>query len=356
MSTPRDRCDIQQLHPGSGRGPKPQQSQGKVGSDAVLASIVDVTEVAPVVALLLLKVVFEKEEWSLSEVETIGVHVLDRILRRSGSSPTRDVGEILDGLIALECFPDTHSIRRWIDHLPTGRRCFIYNTPSITLITSTEVWMRGPSHQNQNQEASDDGCTIFVPYAGDEAQFATETVTTPKPLESRLSHTSIHARAIHTQEEIEEPASYRVRLHESSPHVDMGAFIVDKLKADPVLLNRFLQVRQIYIAKQVRPIRYETTYRQHVCITLLNLQAIELQDKVYIRAVKGAAVVHGKLTAERHRDKEPAVYVTSQIRYEAVLCKPLPGMLTRSFDWGFGVEGSRLHISNSWIEGNKCNG
>ncbi|POM62163.1 hypothetical protein PHPALM_28718 [Phytophthora palmivora] len=248
-----------------------------------VASIADVTEVAPVVALLLLKVVFEKEEWSLSEVETIGVHVLDRILGRSGSSPTRDVGEILDGLIALECFPDTHSIRRWIDHLPARSRCFIYNTPSITLITSMEGLIRGPSQephigdprdsQNQNQEASDNGCTIFVPYADDEAEFATDTVTTPKPLESRLSHTSIHARAIHTQEEIEEPASYRVRLHESSPDVDMGAFIVDKLKADPVPLNRFLQVRESSIAKQVRSIQYENTYRQHVCITLLNLQS-----------------------------------------------------------------------------------
>ncbi|OWY95314.1 hypothetical protein PHMEG_00034714 [Phytophthora megakarya] len=43
--------------------------------------------------------------------------------------------------------------------------------------------------------------------------------------------------------------------------------------------------------------------------------------------------------SDRHRGKDPAVYVTSQIRAEAVMYKSLPRTLPPAYDWGFGVKG-----------------
>ncbi|OWY93226.1 hypothetical protein PHMEG_00037455 [Phytophthora megakarya] len=42
--------------------------------------------------------------------------------------------------------------------------------------------------------------------------------------------------------------------------------------------------------------------------------------------------------SDRHRGKDPAVYVTSQIRAEAVMYKSLPRTLPPAYDWGFGVK------------------
>ncbi|KAJ8533504.1 hypothetical protein ON010_g13750 [Phytophthora cinnamomi] len=55
--------------------------------------------------------------------------------------------------------------------------------------------------------------------------------------------------------------------------------------------------------------------------------------------------VHDKLTAERHRGKDPDTYVHSQILSGALFCKFLPGVLTRAYDHQFGIEGlSIMHF------------
>ncbi|KAE9020198.1 hypothetical protein PF004_g5500 [Phytophthora fragariae] len=81
----------------------------------VEAAFDNVKEVAPVVALLLQKVVFEKSVWSSGEVSELHVTILNRVLGREGCIATRDVSDILDGLIEEECFPEGQSDCAWID-------------------------------------------------------------------------------------------------------------------------------------------------------------------------------------------------------------------------------------------------
>ncbi|EGZ13872.1 hypothetical protein PHYSODRAFT_511793 [Phytophthora sojae] len=73
--------------------------------------------------------------------------------------------------------------------------------------------------------------------------------------------------------------------------------------------------------------------------------------------------VHDKLTSERHKGKDPDTYVHSQIRSGALLCKSLPGVLTRAYDYQFGIEGpSIMHCSfmdrkkrMEWIDSGSAN-
>ncbi|KAE9120991.1 hypothetical protein PF005_g6502 [Phytophthora fragariae] len=140
-------------------------------------------------------------------------------------------------------------------------------------------------------------------------------------------------------EEDDEPAFQRPRLVESSPDVDKDAFIADRLKANPVLLNRFLQIRESSTTRIARPAPDVTNLPMDASLATKPSKPADAKTKYAFASSHERRVVHEKLTAERHRGKDPAVYVTNEIRSEAVLCKSLPGMLTRAFDWGFGIEG-----------------
>ncbi|OWY98229.1 hypothetical protein PHMEG_00031053 [Phytophthora megakarya] len=105
------------------------------------------------------------------------------------------------------------------------------------------------------------------------------------------------------------------------------AYIVDRLKADPVLLVRFMQIQE------------ESIFHNATSTP-------SIEDKQPARASSAS-----KLTAEPHKGKESAVYVSTQICPGAVLLKSLPGMLSRACDRGFGVEG--LSITHFKLMGRK---
>lgn len=212
----------------------------------VEAPIEAVIEVAPVVALQLMNVVFGKEEWSFEEVKSIGTQVLDRILGRSGCSSTGDIGEVLGGPVSADRIPDAQSAREWIDPSTGLKETFpLQHTVDYAYYvdggmdsesaTTGALFCRAPPSGGVQERphpappASDTGCHIYDPYAEDVVQFSDETVPAPRLSEARVLGSSKRARGISTPRELAEPSSRRARLNESSPDVDKDAFIVDKL-------------------------------------------------------------------------------------------------------------------------------
>ncbi|KAE8887733.1 hypothetical protein PF002_g29599 [Phytophthora fragariae] len=306
------------------------------------APVSDVTEVAPVVALLLMNVVFEKEEWSFEEVESIGAQVLDRILGRGGCSATRDIDAILGGLVSADCIPDAQSMWKWIDPSTGLKETFplqhavdyTYYVDGGVDSESGSLFCRAPpsggiqGRQQPAPPASDDGCHIFDPCADDDVQFSDETVPAPRVSEeARVLGSAKRARGISTPGELTEPSSRRTRLNESSPDVDKDAFIVDKLKADPVLLNRFLQLRDSSPGDESASMMHEEVKPPaRPCIVAKPPKSSDMKTKVTFAPSAERQVLHDKLTADRHRGKDPAVYISSQMRSEAVLCKSLQSL------------------------------
>ncbi|OWZ14077.1 hypothetical protein PHMEG_00012499 [Phytophthora megakarya] len=318
------------------------------------ASITDVAEVAPVVALLLLSVSSEKREWSFDEVEAVGAQVLDRVLDPGDCVATRDVGEILDDLVTSDCIPDGNSTREWIDPTTGHKESFqlqhaidnvYYGGVDTEVATVGSLFCRPPPTRNTGESQilnplhSDDGCPIFDPYTDDDARSTSDTPA-PKALRSRVPSTSKRPRPLHAQEDDEVSPLQHTRLNEASPDIDKDAFSVDKLKEDHVLLNRFFQIRETSTRKQVGPNRYEAEkLPAGASLVARSQNQSETKTKYRFTPASDHQLLHDKLTSAHHRGKDPAVYVTSQIRAEAVLYKTLPGTLTRAYDWGFGVEG-----------------
>ncbi|EGZ18216.1 hypothetical protein PHYSODRAFT_332053 [Phytophthora sojae] len=185
----------------------------------VEAPIEAVIEVAPVVALQLMNVVFGKEEWSFEEVKSI---------------------------VSADRIPDAQSAREWIDPSTGLKETFpLQHTVDYAYYvdggmdsesaTTGALFCRAPPSGGVQERphpappASDTGCHIYDPYAEDVVQFSDETVPAPRLSEARVLGSSKRARGISTPRELAEPSSRRARLNESSPDVDKDAFIVDKL-------------------------------------------------------------------------------------------------------------------------------
>ncbi|OWZ04959.1 LOW QUALITY PROTEIN: hypothetical protein PHMEG_00023045 [Phytophthora megakarya] len=124
----------------------------------------------------------------------------------------------------------------------------------------------------------------------------------------------------------------RSRLTESSLDVDNDAYIVDRLKADPVLLiqeeSSFHNATSTPSIEDKQPARASSASKTS-----------DKETKYAFTPCVERQEVQEKLTAEPHTGKEPAVYVSTQICPGAVLLKYLPGMLSRACDGDFGVEG-----------------
>ncbi|GMF59557.1 unnamed protein product [Phytophthora fragariaefolia] len=71
--------------------------------------------IAPVVALILHHVTFDRHERYIPEVEHLQYDVLNKITGSANTHRSININEILEVLIAEDGFPDTDRIRRWIN-------------------------------------------------------------------------------------------------------------------------------------------------------------------------------------------------------------------------------------------------
>ncbi|RLN46517.1 hypothetical protein BBJ28_00021049 [Nothophytophthora sp. Chile5] len=101
---------------------KDQSVTVRLGSEEVVMRASQVSEVAPVVALLFQEVVFDATEWSRPELNAAQGEVLDRILGTDEHVGFRDIPSILEGIVDGAVHPNSDSIVSWMDPR-TGSAC-----------------------------------------------------------------------------------------------------------------------------------------------------------------------------------------------------------------------------------------
>ncbi|OWY91908.1 hypothetical protein PHMEG_00039300 [Phytophthora megakarya] len=84
-------------------------------NETVEAPVAAITATAPVTALLLLIMAFNKTDWSLEDILELNSSIVDKVCRSGTSVGSRDIGAIVEDLIDANPFPDAKDEMHWRD-------------------------------------------------------------------------------------------------------------------------------------------------------------------------------------------------------------------------------------------------
>ncbi|ETP07197.1 hypothetical protein F441_16485, partial [Phytophthora nicotianae CJ01A1] len=315
--------------------------------------------VAPIIAIILQHVRFNLDEWTESEIEDTGSTILNRILGRSGYSGTNLLPDVLESTMAEEAWPIASQVCFWIDP-GTGEQAeftlqhaldfayYVDGGVEPIPVTIGESFCRPPVQQLRQELPSksaknsdeDQLAGLFDPFVDDDDGLPVG------PSVDEQGRLRPHEHAASKKRSRDQPSEFEVLPHGAMPTqrqrtaLDHDALIVEKLSGDPELLDRFLQVREA--SGKQSGIAREGNRRS----TDLDVEEKRAPEKRVAPTSKYAFVpredqqrVHERVTAVRHKGKQPTVFCKGLIRSEHVKFKPLPGVCTRLFDLQFGSSG-----------------
>ncbi|OWZ01417.1 hypothetical protein PHMEG_00027198 [Phytophthora megakarya] len=271
------------------------------GEHAFDIGVAAVTQVAPVVALMLELVEFNSSEWSTSDIEAVERTILDRVIGRDGIEGTRDVSMILRGLMSVESFPDQTRVCHWIDPR-TGENAEFELQHVIDFAHFVDGGVPPkPRHVGESWvESTREVHELFDPFQDDddlpgEAPEPRPNVSIPVPSSSRERK--------RTREEMDVLNFDPLHGHRKRPQValDQDDMIMGKLCDDPELLDRFLKLRNEYKSRscsveQTRaiPTKVDDSASRKIAQGSSKYAFIPRQEQ---------GAVHDRVTAEKHNGK-----------------------------------------------------
>ncbi|KAE8910458.1 hypothetical protein PF010_g17481 [Phytophthora fragariae] len=224
-----------------------------------VASTGDVSKVAPIIALLLEHIQFNCDEWSSTEIEAVETSILSRVLGQDGIAGSNDISTVLDGLMTNESFPVKTKTCAWIDP-KTGRQTefplqhaldFAYyvdggagSVPSSVgqSFCQPPVISRSFHQENDDQESVAEAQELFDPFQDDDeipqdrSEREPNAISFPPP---------VKRSAKRDRETANLPGDSSLEQKCRRVALDQDALIVDNLRGDPDLLERFLSIRQV---------------------------------------------------------------------------------------------------------------
>lgn len=346
------------------------------------------TPVAPVVALLLLRVPLSTS-MTRDEVTAMQTTILARILDSSAAvRASNAIPTIPDGLVRPSDIPDGQSYRQWIDP-HTGDACKFHLQHAVDYafvvdgnqsapaavrmsvgpsfcrapyqsvqVPGTNAPIRDPSPSSSSVSmeransiislfAQEDPCTP-TPVASSQYPGAQNTPPAPAALEPDSgSAAACHPSGVSPSGAALEGFCSSRPLNQSS---SLEARIMEQLLSQPELLARFVQV-----ISTTRPTRPTTA--------TLETEPARRTSKYTFTPTVVQVAVHEAITAPEHRGKAPSIYVETVVYAVAVRFQPHPGIIIRLYDFQFGMFGLSIlhfvpfgvHQRMTWLNGGGVN-
>lgn len=329
------------------------------------------TPVAPVVALLLRCVPLRAHSLSAEALVTLQASILNRILDSSADVPaSNDILAILDGLIPAEDVPDCQSMVQWVDPRTGSVRSFrlqhafdyaytvdgdqpwppslrssigtsFCDDPLAAALGAPPPPMSQAPAEVQPIETTGGLLSLFA-----QEEYASSAHSTPRqsPRGNRRRRRSEDAngtvrphpaaripRTDNSEVARADPPRVAAALAQA-PTAPLDTRVMEALLHQPDLLARYIQ---LVSSSQSAPAPFPTT----------DPEPTRRQSKYSFAPTLVQAAIHESITAPHHRGKHPALFVETVIHSAAVRFQPHPGVITRLFDFQFGMLGlSLLHF------------
>ncbi|KAL4114150.1 hypothetical protein PRIC2_014830 [Phytophthora ramorum] len=218
----------------------------------VMASSVEV--VAPVIALLLEHVQFNSDEWSPSDIKAIEESILKQVLGEDGDVGSNSIPTVLGDLLEEDSLSSATKTCHWVDPKSGNVATFTvqhaldfaYHVDGVPASVG-ESFCRPPEQQRTHHPENASGSIgetggLFDSFTDDDEtpqdQSERESVGRSSVSEQQNRGKRPH-QAVSTSTE---PSEYRQKRIRNA--VDQDALIIEKLRGDPDLMNRFLSIRQ----------------------------------------------------------------------------------------------------------------
>ncbi|KAE8970095.1 hypothetical protein PR001_g27307, partial [Phytophthora rubi] len=340
----------------------------------VLVEPARLTPVAPVVAILLLRVPLHapmSRDGLLERQATILARILDG---SAGSPASNAIPTLLEGLVEPSDMPDGHSTCQWIDPRSGQTRTFRVqhavdyafvmdgSQPAPTALrlsvgssfcsdprfinTASAVRHRDTSIPLSPTASVDQVSSIVSLFAQELDEHSVPVKQDPEhnvPVGRVQFEPSPDLHASHDNPAPAHPPARRsplagqatvqssISANRASPSLD--ARIMEQLLQQPELLAHFVQV-------------IATAGTSRTTAPATGAESARRTSKYAFTPTSIQAVVHDYITSPEHRGKHPYVFVESVIHALAVRFQPHPGILIRLYDFQFGMLGlSILHFA-----------
>ncbi|EGZ19603.1 hypothetical protein PHYSODRAFT_415574, partial [Phytophthora sojae] len=351
----------------------------------IVAQVDAIKVVAPVVALLLQHVALDTSEWSSTDFDNMQAAILSRVLGGGNNEGSRSISCILSGLIDEQNHPEPSAICKWVDpHSGSETQFPLQHAVDYAFYIDGEAGgapaalgesfcrahdeyvVSTGTQEVQCQSANTESCELFNPFNDDDDGFPDASDPNARPVPATVQAAgSKRSQSLHgTSVEVAESPHQRRRTTEATDSLHKDALIVARLSHDSELLDRFLNLRE-QSRTQASSASADDEEQQPLppLASPCKAKSTTKKYKYAFSPLRERQEVHDKLTSERHRGKDRDTYVHGQIRSGALLCKSLPGVLTRAYDYQFGSEGlSIMHFSfmdrkkrMEWIDSGSAN-
>ncbi|OWZ00174.1 hypothetical protein PHMEG_00028701 [Phytophthora megakarya] len=285
------------------------------------------SSVPPIVALLLQHAEFSTDERStddLEEIQTTIMNPASTICRWINPSSGRSAEFPLQHALDFAYFVD-------------GGRAPVPNSVGRS-------FCEPPPRQRQGEDdrATDEALELFDPFVDDDGPDMTEHVPRDDHTGTSNQNRSQQAKrlrdnALSPSDEFQHQPSQQRRRVTYQSALDKDASIVEMLRDDPDLLDRFFTIRQ----------QRDSTVHHALETTRGRTSGLEAEpappripdqtSKYAFAPRQEQKYIHDQVTAAKHKGKSPNVFVCGLVRSSAAEFKALPGVCTRLYDIRFGT-------------------
>ncbi|OWZ21059.1 hypothetical protein PHMEG_0004444 [Phytophthora megakarya] len=284
-----------------------------------------------------------------NDLEEIQTTIMNRVLERISYTIPNFIEAVMEGVMDEDSFPAAPTICRWINPSSGHSTNFHSSTPWTTPILSMEDALRDgrsfcepPPRQRQDEDdrATDEALEQFVDDDGD--------MTEPVPRHDHAGTSNqnrsqqakwLRDNALSPSDEFQhQPSQQRGRVTYQSA-LDKDASIVEMLRDDPDLFDRFLTIRQQRDSTSHHTLETKRGRKTGLVAEPAPPRIPDQTSKYVFAPRQEQKYIHDQVTAAKYKGKSPNVFVCGLIRSSAVEFKALLGVCTRLYDIRFGSKG-----------------